>query len=153
MNNFKLCYIRDSFAFFTTAELKDQWGDSWNNAPYRHNAEDPNEWSECSDVPKYEIKKIAYDAYLDRPGDRYSVEMINAGAVAWLVYASSLDPKVVIPAGTTLEDFKRLIKEAGGKTYEESITTTEIPEGTSSGMLTFNGSPVYSEGGDYEGRN
>jgi len=41
-------------------------------------------------------------------------------------------------------------KEAGGKTYEESITTTEILEGTSSGMLTFNGSPVYSEGGVIE---
>ena len=153
MSEFKLCYIRDSFAFFTTADLKDQWGDSWNNAPYRHNAEDPNEWSADSDVPKYEIRKIAFDSYLDTPGDKYSVEMINGGAVAWLCFPLHEDTTVVIPAGTTLEDFKRLIKEAGGKTYEESITTTEIPEGTSSGMLTFNGSPVYSEGGDYEGRN
>lgn len=50
----------------------------------------------------------------------YSVEDINAGAVAWLSTPTwSSDPKIAIPAGTTIPEFKRLIRQSGGKIYVE----------------------------------
>lgn len=36
--DFKLCYVDDGFAYFTTKPLTEQWGDDWNDAPYEHNA-------------------------------------------------------------------------------------------------------------------
>lgn len=39
----KLCYVKGSFAYFTTQELSKQWGDDWNDAPYEHNAGEPYE--------------------------------------------------------------------------------------------------------------
>ncbi len=58
-----------------------------------------------------------------QPSDDYnntpwSVELINAGAVAWLhtdQYWTG-DP-VVIPAGTTLERFCQLIRNGNGNVY------------------------------------
>lgn len=149
---FKLCYVEHNWAYFTTQELSKQWGDDWDDAPYEHNAGSPygpNEsysymdrdsenrpkldsegqtvWLKGSDyvdgVPKWEIKKVAFDGWLETPASLhginspFSVEMINAGAAAWLVdkYGSS---GVVIPAGTTLEEFRILVKKVGGQVYE-----------------------------------
>ena len=39
--DFKLCYLTDIFAYFTTQELSKQWGDDWDDAPYEHNAGEP----------------------------------------------------------------------------------------------------------------
>jgi hypothetical protein len=48
------------------------------------------------------------------------VEDINAGAVAWLSTPTwSSDPKTAIPAGTTIPEFKRLIRQSGGKIFVE----------------------------------
>lgn len=30
--DFKLCYVDDGFAYFTTKPLTEQWGDDWNDA-------------------------------------------------------------------------------------------------------------------------
>lgn len=32
---------KEKFAYFTDIDLKDQWGDDWDDAPYEHNAECP----------------------------------------------------------------------------------------------------------------
>ena len=142
---FRLCYVDAPWAYFTTQELEKQWGDDWNDAPYEHNAGEPYrphkelsvpirnekcdvvEWCKTSeyvdDVPGWEIKKVAFEGSLETPSSihgynsPWSVEQINRGAVAWLQdrYGYS---DVVIPAGTTLEDFKKLVAKAGGKVYE-----------------------------------
>lgn len=44
-DDFKLCYINGSTAYFTTLSLDDQWGDDWDDAPYEHNAGTP--YSPC----------------------------------------------------------------------------------------------------------
>jgi hypothetical protein len=119
-----LCYIKDCWAFFTTKPLSEQWGDDWNDAPYEHNAGIPYQ-----DTPG-QITKLAWEANLDQPCDgRYnspwSVEQINAGAVAWLRSPGYIDgAKIVIPAGTPLSQFKSLISTAGGCVYE--LTTNEL---------------------------
>jgi len=134
--NFRLCYVDGPWAWFTTAELKDQWGDDWNDAPYEHNAEQPYAWREgmkCrdgSDKPPYELFRVAWNGPLETPDEwhsnsPYSVEDINAGAVAWLAtarYASG--PKIAIQAGTLFPDFVRLVEAAGGTVYLPAGTST-----------------------------
>jgi|688.fasta_scaffold156266_5 hypothetical protein len=120
-----LCYIKDCWAFFTTKPLSEQWGDDWNDAPYEHNAGIPYQ-----DTPG-QITKLAWEANLDQPCDGHynspwSVEEINAGAVAWLRSPGYIDgAKIVIPAGTPLSQFKSLISTAGGCVYE--LTTNNDP--------------------------
>ena len=122
-NEFKLCYVEGSFAFFTTQDLDKQWGDDWNDAPYEHNAERPYEWAEYMEkhgIEPYEIKRVAFDAEFDQPcshtiNSPYSVQQINAGAIPWL---RSTISKVSIPAGTTLPDFINLVNQAGGTVYQ-----------------------------------
>lgn len=122
-----LCYVNPPWAYFTNQPLKDQWGDDWDDAPYEHNAGEPYEYGVYDDKSKrqpFTITKVAYTGHLEAPEEysgpnsRYSVEMINAGAVAWLVSPSWDDKNIAIPAGTSLEDFERLVGEAGGKVFK-----------------------------------
>ena len=127
----KLCYIDNGKAFFTTQEVVSQWGDDWNDVPYEHNAEDPYKWTEWDNTQgrtEWTIEKIYYEhPFYQTPGEltyaicQYSVQMINAGAVAWLdipSYFGGYGPTPPpIMAGTTIEDFKRIIKETGGRIY------------------------------------
>jgi len=128
-----LCFIRGSIAYFTTQELSKQTGDDWDDAPYEHNAGTPYKpfrsvpecWNEDG-TPKWEISEVIFKTDLVTPKEyyygnsSYSVEDINAKYVPWLATAQySSDPKVVIYAGVTLTEFKRLIRSAGGKIYVE----------------------------------
>lgn len=116
-----LCYVCKPWAYFTTNKLEQQWGDDWDDAPYEHNAGVPYADDGCK------IIKLAYDAELETPAERagfnssYSVEEINSGAVAWLVSPSwCSEDKVVIPAGTGISNFLKLVKQAGGVVYLKS---------------------------------
>lgn len=118
-----LCYVENSWAFFTTRRLVDQWGDDWDDVPYESNAGRPYEWhSESSDEP-WEIIKVAWDGPFNTPdymhhNSPWSVQSINAGAVAWLNTARWVHKHPVsIPAGVTLEEFQRLINKGGGRVY------------------------------------
>lgn len=121
----KLCYVERPWAYFTTQELNEQWGDDWDDAPYEHNAGEPYEYCNYDEGKKpWKIVKVVFDAELYAPcqllqGDNcnspYSVEQINNGATDWL-----RSDKVSIPAGTTYEKFCGIIKECGGKIYEET---------------------------------
>lgn len=117
----RLCYVKNQWAWFTSAPLTGpgrQWGDDWNDAPYEHNAGDPY------GMDGHRLEVVAFEARLDTPADcvgpnsRYSVEMINAGAIAWLTTPSWEKAQVVIHAGTTLPEFRRLIWSVGGDVYE-----------------------------------
>jgi len=119
---FKLCYIEGNLAWFTTAELDKQWGDDWNDAPYEHNAGSPYEWREGSDEPEYKLMRVVFYTQMETPADisgcnsPYSVQAINAGAVAWLVerYGKKC---ATISAGCTPEKFMATVKEAGGDVF------------------------------------
>lgn len=114
--DFKLCYIRDNFAYFTTQELDKQRGDDWNDTPYEHNAGTP-----YTDEG-YEILKIAFETELEQPcanvgNSSYSVEMINKGIVAWLESPKYEKHPIRIFAGISLEEFINQIEFSGGKVY------------------------------------
>lgn len=120
-----LCYVSGAYAYFTTCALDKQWGDDWNDAPYEHNAGRPYDWREGRDVPPYRIECLMWDGPFETPADiangnsRYSVDMINAGAVAWLTPDRWVDNPHPIRAGATVSEFKRLVKSQGGRIFVE----------------------------------
>jgi len=124
-----LCYVDGSWAFFTTQPLDKQWGDDWDDAPYEHNAERPYEYRDhdkAKGIEPWEIVQVAWEGSFDAPCDGhsnspFSVEQINAGAIAWLRSSSwSSDKKICVQAGTTLARFIELIREGDGKVYLEA---------------------------------
>jgi len=121
-----LGYVDGNWAFFTTRNLADQWGDDWDDAPYEHNAGEPYCYSDHDakeEREPWEITKVALDRYFEPPSEGHcnspwSVEQINAGAVAWLRSSRWKTGKpIVIPAGTTFARFCELIGEGGGTVY------------------------------------
>ena len=43
LKDWKLCYVENSWAYFTTQELSEQWGDDWDDSSYESNAGQPYE--------------------------------------------------------------------------------------------------------------
>jgi len=137
MKDFKLCFIAENFAYFTTQELSKQWGDDWNDAPYEHNAGVPygpaRSYSHMKDgelirssdynedgTPKWEIYKVAYDycgaetpEQIAGNNSRYSVEAINNKLTPWLTKY----PDKALFAGASIEEFIRFIEECDGTVY------------------------------------
>jgi len=118
-----LCYVESSWAYFTTQPLDKQWGDDWNDSPYEHNAGEPYTFDEDDGKEPWEIIKVAWDGEFDMPctdvhNSTWSVERINAGGIAWLQTNKwRSGDVVVIPAGTTIDDFCALIAKGGGNVY------------------------------------
>lgn len=116
---FKLCYINDNFAYFTS-DFENQWGDDWNDIPYEHNAGSPYE------KEGREIKIIAFMTDLETPEEIFypnselSVEGINSGLFPWLSGMSyELEEHVEIYGGATIEEFIDFIINSGGRVFEE----------------------------------
>ena len=120
---YKLCYIDEHKAYFTS-DWEHQWGDDWDDAPYEHNAEPPYEhyWENGKEIPidlvsvYFELPYWGYlpcDNFTNSP---YSVDGINKKAIAW-IHTDDFN----ILAETTLEDFKKIIKEHGGSIYVKEV--------------------------------
>lgn len=64
-SEYKLCYVHDNWAYFTTQKIENQWGDDWDDAPYEHNAEEPYEWNKNTDGNSCVCldKKMGYKTY------------------------------------------------------------------------------------------
>ncbi len=130
MEEYKLCYIDNNKAWFTN-NFEKQWGDDWDDRPYECNAGYPYEnWYE--EIPhepqiykkeykehKIKLKTLYFeteDWFEKKPCDmgNFSIEDINKKSVAWL-HTDNYN----IFAGTTYEEFIRVIKENGGKVFIE----------------------------------
>lgn len=121
----KLCYVDKQEAWFTSCSLEKQWGDDWNDAPYEHNAGYPYEYhwegeGEDRKRVEHQLLKIYWDSYDYQPpcathlNSPWSVEDINKGKYPWLKtpnYSKELPP---IHAGTSLDEFIRLIEASDG---------------------------------------
>lgn len=75
-------------------------------------------------TPRWEVIKVAWDGPFETPdsghlNSPYSVQDINAGALAWLRPSSwrSDLPRTPIPAGATVSEFRRIMEAAGGSVY------------------------------------
>ena len=124
----------DHYAFFTPVFDK-QWGDDWNDAPYEHNAGEPYDSVTLSTKEVNGIKFVdevadvnilvvrfalnSYNSSFPRDYDPcnspFSVEMINAGAVAWIYdckYVNRGKKKhVAIQAGVNPYEFAEKINQ------------------------------------------
>lgn len=136
MKNYKLCYIANNFAYFTTQDLDKQWGDDWDDAPYEHNAGQPypphyryfadgrtekmeGDWN-ADGTPKWQIVKIAFycpsaatPAETAGRNSPYSVQMINNKLIPWL----TVYPDKALFAGASINSFVEFIEEAGGEVF------------------------------------
>lgn len=84
-SDFKLCFIEGNHAYFTTKNLKEQFGWWWDEIPYT-NAEKPYSYNPIinnGELPWY-IQDIYFQSDLKLPDEIYSVEQINSGIVPWL---------------------------------------------------------------------
>ena len=122
MKDLKLCFVRRNWAYFTSAPVKDQWGDDWDVAPYEFSAGEPDRLKKSKTAPQ--ILKVFFEApdHVDPTcsdkDSKLSVSDINSGSSPWLSPAewatSSASP---VPAGATLEDFVKILRATGGEVY------------------------------------
>lgn len=109
-------------AYFTPIDLKDQWGDDWDDAPYEYNAGEPydhyydNEGQHEIDiyvvhftVPK-EVENTLLtprDFFVGKYGSCVGVLQINSGMVAWMYASESYKTfdGFAIQSGTTIDAF------------------------------------------------
>lgn len=114
---YRLCLVRESWAYFTRLALDRQWGDRWERAPYQQYAGEP-----YAGEPD-QILKLAFDGPLLRPeagthGAAHSVETINAGGAPWLRTESYVGTEpLFVMAGTTLGRFVECVELVGGTVY------------------------------------
>ena len=107
---------QEYYAYFTPADLDRQWGDDWDDAPYEYNAEIPyDDYYDGDTKVELNIIRVPFIVYHDGwrvrfPKDwggensPFSVQDINAGAVAWIFDGSSA---TAICAGCNPEEFFR----------------------------------------------
>jgi hypothetical protein len=118
----KLCYIEENWAYFTSKEVSEQWGDDWDDAPYEHNAGTPYGFYRQQDNDGIVIR-VAFEVdQMERPCDgtinsEYSVEQINAGEVPWLRSESWAKHDIRIFAECNLLAFIDKIEELNGYVY------------------------------------
>ena len=126
----RLCFVDRPWAWFTTNDLEEQWGDDWDDAPWQHNAGRPY-------MDKGTFVKVAFTGNLYAPGEKprdeydgigerfkdgVSVKTINRDFYhPWLVetdYGQMYGKAgVKIWAGTSLEEFVAQVEGVGGRVY------------------------------------
>jgi len=114
--DFRLCYVNDCWAYFTTQPLESQWGDDWDDVPYEHNAGQPY------DGDGWEILKVAFEGDFTLPCDNYrnspwSVDQINDGDVPWLVAGWFTKEQDSLFAGATFGEFVEFVQKHDGQVY------------------------------------
>ena len=111
-DSFGLCYVDRNVCYFTSQDIREQWGDDWDDAPYEHNAGTPytptvyhlatgekklsgKDWQQDG-TPRYQLLKLYFEqpeeASIEAPCERtyeanspWDVRSINAGECPWLV--------------------------------------------------------------------
>jgi len=122
MKDLKLCFVKYGWAYFTSIPVTDQWGDDWENSPYEYNAGFPSA-PRKGKHKDHKIVKVSFESDHIDPSfsedDRsWSAEMINRGDVPWLRSPPWSETKLQdVPAGTTLTDFIKIVKDSGGEVY------------------------------------
>lgn len=113
---------QEYYAYFTGIDLKDQWGDDWDDSPYEYNAGTPYDDYTDKDDNRVEYPILRVPFYLNFNGwdiklprdwggcnSPFCVRDINAGAVAWIFYSGngrkSSEGSIAIHAGCSPADF------------------------------------------------
>ncbi|CAN0626321.1 conserved protein of unknown function [Burkholderia multivorans] len=116
-DQYRLCFVRAPWAYFTCLPLDEQCGENWTAIPYQDVAKPPYSDS------RTQILKVAFDGPLLPPeagrlAYSCSVEQINNGAAPWLRSENFFDGRsLVVMGGATLQAFVETIESAGGSVY------------------------------------
>lgn len=128
IGEWRLCFVRLPFCWFTTADYTAALGDDWDDRPWADNATPPS-----SDVPTF---KVVIEGDYVLPGDRrgdddLSVLEINAGGLPWLRMGSQVyvnaeqsrpyDPDFAIWGGCDYFEFIMRLRRSGGAVYENTL--------------------------------
>lgn len=111
---YRLCFMKGNVLYFSP-DIKNEWGDDWDDAPAIHNAGEPYERNgPC--------RLLAYEPYALKDTDvytwsRYSVQEIIKYE---MTLAVSWDGKEELRAGMSMDRVERILKETGTK-YGELI--------------------------------
>lgn len=118
-----LCYVEKNRAWFTTQPLALQWGDDWGESiasaspgqPYGYTKYDREDG-----MDPWELVSLRFSGQFRHPSEdsstrRRSVAEINAGAAPWLTGTSPGGASVEIGAGVGIDEFRNLVREAGGE--------------------------------------
>lgn len=122
---FRLCFVKNNFAWFTDCPLTFQWGDDWDKDNYEYNAGLPYDYHNTKDgvKQKHRLEKVYWTAAYITPDcldekSNWSVKSINKGNIPWLssspLLEQQLDP---IYSGITLNDFISFIQAAEGQVF------------------------------------
>ena len=115
-DSYRLCYVDGAWAFFASCHPLQVQGDDFDDRPYEHNASGP--YPDKS----YQLVRVAWRGNYDEPREGHlnspwSVDDINRGDVAWLRASYGFDHQPIF-AGTTLAEFRRMVRESGGEVFE-----------------------------------
>ncbi len=116
-DTYRLCFVRNPWAYFTCLPLDRQCGDRWSEAPYELYAGAP-----YGDSPE-QILRGAFDGPLlppeaGRGGLTCSVVDIHEGRAPWLRTESYFGGEpLAIAAGATLGAFVETVEKAGGTVF------------------------------------
>lgn len=111
---YRLCFMKGNVLYFSP-DIKNEWGDDWDDAPAIHNAGEPyGRNGPC--------RLLAYEPYALKDTDldvwsRYSVQEIIKYE---MTLAASWDGKEELRAGMSMDRVERILKETGVK-YGELI--------------------------------
>lgn len=124
-NSLKLCFVRNGWAWFTSAPLSLQWGDNWDDTPFEYSAGEPYDFHKPKNKKetKHTIIRVAFESEYVTPDlsdskKKWSVKLINGGAAPWLSASPWSETKLkAIYAGLSLDAFIKLIRDTGGEVY------------------------------------
>ncbi len=139
---YRLCYVSYNRAYFTTKEdVRDQWGDDWNDAPYEHNAGSPYTYNDKAwdketlkfvpnTEPRWANDFVFFSGDFEEPddfGQSMSVQFINSGKIPWITSGRwDSERDMAIFAGTTYPEFVREIQNNGGHVYKRLEVKNEL---------------------------
>jgi hypothetical protein len=114
MNNLKLCFVRDHYAWFTDCPLSLVEGENWIR---------PVASGACGDPvvpPTYTLYKVAWEGFLwlTNPSTSAMAHLASSFSIlSTSAYAPPDTPTVLIHTGDTLSDFIQKVEEVGGTVY------------------------------------
>ncbi len=121
---YKLCLVQGDCAWFTTQELKSQWGDDWGESGYEIAAGPPHQYTKYDkedSLEPWQIARIKFSGSFLLPHDppapkSWSVKSVNEGLRPWLRGTGTQGTALM--AGASVEEFCQFVLGEGGQIVE-----------------------------------
>lgn len=102
VKSYKLCFVDNSYAYFTSGDPGKMWGYGWAVQDSKTVKSPPKEWNEDSKLEPYSIYKVHFGSGLSRFNEDKAINYINEKKLAFLKRYFSED---YVHSGCTLIEF------------------------------------------------